>query len=269
MLQYYTARRLGRLIIAFVVLLSLAACGNNPAPNTLVVGTIAGPETDLVDVAQKVALQRYGLTIKIVEFSDYNLPNEALDDGTLDANVYQHLPYLQAATKAHGYQLEAIGKTFIYPTGIYSTKYKTLRNIPVGGLIAIPNDPSNEARALLLLQKAGLIRLKNNHSTTLTAVTSNPRKLRFQELDAAQLPRVLSDVDAAVINTTFAIPAGLSPSRDALFIENKDSPYANLIVIRKNNAKREQLDLFVKSLNSDEVKEKAKQLFGDAAIVAW
>lgn len=269
MLNSFLARRLGRLIVTSLLVLSITACGNKPLPNTLIVGTIAGPETELVDVAQKIALQRYGLTIKIVEFSDYNLPNEALEDGTLDANVYQHLPYLQAAMKAHGYQLETIGKTFIYPTGLYSTKYKSIRNIPVGGLIAIPNDPSNEARALLLLQKSGLIRLKNNHGTTLAAILSNPKKLRFQELDAAQLPRILSDVDAAVINTTFAIPAGLSPSRDALFLENKDSPYANLIVIRKNSAKQAQLALFVKALNSDEVKEKAKQLFGDAAIVAW
>lgn len=241
---------------------------NKPTPNTLVVGTIAGPETELVDVAQKVALEKYGLTVKIVEFSDYNLPNEALQDGTLDANVYQHLPYLQAASKAHGYTLEVIGKTFVYPTGIYSTKIKSLRKLPHHAVIALPNDPSNEARALLLLQKAGLITIKNNDST-LNAITSNPKELRFKELDAAQLPRILADVDAAVINTTFAIPAGLKPTRDALYLENKNSPYANLIVIRQNSDKKERLNLFVKALNSPEVKAKAQQLFGDAAIVAW
>ncbi|MDP3562803.1 MAG: MetQ/NlpA family ABC transporter substrate-binding protein [Legionellaceae bacterium] len=252
-------------ILTFIV----TGCGTKSSPNTLVVGTIAGPETELVDVAQKVAQQKYGLTIKIVEFSDYNLPNEALQDGTLDANIYQHLPYLQAAIKAHGYELEAIGKTFIYPTGIYSTKYKALQHIPVNGLIAIPNDPSNEGRALLLLQRAGLIRLKNNHGTTLANISNNYKKIRFQELDAAQLPRVMPDVDAAVINTNFAIPAGLSPSHDALFLENKHSPYANLIVARKNNLKKAQLLLFVKAMNSPEVKEKAQELFGDAAIAAW
>lgn len=256
--------------IALILIISiLSACSNKPTPNTLVIGTISGPETELVDVAQKVAIQRFGLTIKIVEFSDYNLPNEALQDGTLDANVYQHLPYLQAAMKAHGYQLEVIGKTFIYPTGIYSSKYKSLYKLPSHAIIAIPNDPSNEARALILLQKAGLIKLKSNHSTTLSSIASNPRALRFQELDAAQLPRVLPDVDAAVINTTFAIPAGLSPSRDALYFENKHSPYANLIVVRKNSQKIDQLKLFVKALNSDEVKNKAHQLFDDAAIPAW
>lgn len=259
-----------RLIGICGLTLALFACGNNQKnPNTLVVGTIAGPETELVDEAQKVAQSRYGLTVKIVEFSDYNLPNEALEDGTLDANVYQHLPYLNAAIKAHGYKLKVIGKTFIYPTGIYSTKIKSLKNLPPHAIIAIPNDPSNEARALLLLQKSGLIRLKKTNSTNLRDIISNPKKLSFQELDAAQLPRVLSDVDAAVINTTFAIPAGLNPTRDALFLEGKDSPYVNLIVVRQNTDKSAALALFVKALNSDEVKEKAKQLFGDSAIAAW
>lgn len=258
-----------RLLTIFSLILSLAAC-SKPSPNTLVVGTISGPETELVEVAQKVALEQYNLNVKIVEFNDYNLPNEALQDGSLDANVYQHLPYLKAASAAHGYNLEVIGKTFVYPTGIYSIKIKSLKQLPDQALIALPNDPSNEARALLLLQKAGLITLKkNSQQANLQDIASNPKKLRFKELDAAQLPRVLPDVDAAIINTTFAIPAGLRPSRDALFIEGKDSPYANLIVIRRNSDKKEQLALFVKAMNSDEVKNKAKELFGDSAIAAW
>lgn len=263
-------RHFKRFCVAGIFALLLSACGHHAktSPNTLVVGTISGPETELMEVAQKIAQQRYGLTVKIVEFSDYNLPNEALEDGTLDANVYQHLPYLQAAIKAHGYHIEPIGKTFVYPTGIYSKKYQALKQIPAHGLIAIPNDPSNEARALLLLQRAGLVDLKNNHDTTLSNISRNPKQLRFQELDAAQLPRVLSDVDAAVINTNYAIPAGLSP-REALFIESKHSPYANLIVTHHDTEKREQLMLLVKALNSAEVKAKAQQLFGEAAIPAW
>ena len=254
----------------FMIILSmiLSAC-SKPDPNTLTVGTIAGPETELVKVAQTVAKNQYGLTIKIIEFSDYNLPNEALRDGTLDANVYQHLPYLTAASKAHGYDFDVIGKTFVYPTGLYSNKFKTLAELPNNALIALPNDPSNEARALLLLQKAKLITLKKSNSTTLNSIASNPKHLRFKELDAAQLPRILTDVDAAVINTTFAIPAGLKPSADALVIEDKDSPYANVIVVRHGNDNQARLDLFVKALNSQDVKQKAHALFGDAAIVAW
>lgn len=250
------------------LLLALIAC-SKPSPNTLIVGTISGPETELVDVAQKIALDRYGLTVKIVEFNDYNLPNEALQDGSLDVNVYQHLPYLKAAMDTHGYHFQVIGKTFVYPTGIYSSKIKSIKQLPNQATIALPNDPSNEARALLLLQKAGLITLKNTHHASIQDIASNPKNLRFKELDAAQLPRILADVDAAVINTTFAIPAGLSPSRDALFVEDKHSPYANLIVIRSNSLKKEQLNLLVKALNSKEVADKAHELFGDAAIVAW
>jgi D-methionine transport system substrate-binding protein len=257
-----------RFLSLFTLLLSLVAC-SKPSPNTLTIGTISGPETELVEVAQNVAQERYGLNVKIVEFNDYNLPNEALQDGSLDANVYQHLPYLQAASKAHGYDLEVIGKTFVYPAGVYSKKVKSIQQLRNKALIALPNDPSNESRALLLLQKAGLITLKSQQNSTVQDVAKNPKQLQFKELDAAQLPRVLDDVDAAVINTTFAIPAGLSPNHDAIFVEDKNSPYANLIVIRRNSDKRPQLELFVKALNSPEVKEKAHTLFGDGAIAAW
>ncbi|EHL31671.1 MetQ/NlpA family ABC transporter substrate-binding protein [Legionella drancourtii] len=257
-----------RILTYIVLLFSLVAC-NKPSPNTLVIGTIAGPETELIETAKTVAKNKYDVDIKIIAFNDYNLPNEALQDGSLDANVYQHLPYLQAAIKAHNYNLEAIGKTFVYPVGIYSKKFKTLNELPEKAVIAVPNDPSNEMRALQLLEKAHLITLKETNNTGLQDIATNPHNLQFKEMDAAQLPRVLPDVDAAVINTTFALPAGLTPSRDALFTEDKDSPYANIIVIRRDSPKKAQLELFVKALNSDEVKEKAKTLFDDAAIPAW
>lgn len=257
-----------RLIGVLITSLMLTACGK-PSPDTLIVGTIAGPESELMDTARQVAKARYGLTVKMIEFSDYNLPNQALQDGSLDANVYQHRPYLEAARKAHGYELEVIGKTFVFPTGLYSKKHQALSTLPKGALIAIPNDPSNEARALHLLDKAGLITVHPTFNATPKDITSNPKQLRFKALDAAQLPRILDDVDAAVINTTFAIPAGLSPSKDALYLEDKNSPYANLIVIRKNSTKKTQLESLVKALNAKEVADKAKELFGDAAIPAW
>lgn len=257
-----------KILTVLALSIGLAAC-SKPPPNTLTIGTIAGPETELVETAKDIARSEYGLRIKIVEFNDYNLPNEALEDGSLDANVYQHLPYLQAAIKAHGYNLEAIGKTFVYPTGIYSKKVKSLNRLADHAVIAIPNDPSNEARALLLLQKAGLIRLKKSELATVSDISSNPKSLEIKELDAAQLPRVLDDVDAAVINTNFAVPAGLSLTKDAIYKEGKDSPYANLIVIKRDNPKKPLLEKFVKAMNSAEVKAKAKELFGDAAIPAW
>ncbi|VEB34674.1 DL-methionine transporter subunit; periplasmic-binding component of ABC superfamily [Legionella sainthelensi] len=258
-----------RILAYCVLLLSLIACHKPTPPNTLIIGTIAGPETALVETAKEIAKNKYHLNIKIVTFNDYNLPNEALQDGSLDANVYQHVPYLNAAIKAHGYPFEAIGRTFVYPVGIYSKKHTSLKQLPEGAVIAIPNDPSNEMRALQLLEKANLITLKNTHDTGLKDIATNPQKLQFKEMDAAQLPRVLPDVDAAVINTTFALPAGLSPSQDSLLSEDKDSPYANVIVIRKDSPKKANLELFVKAFNSPEVKEKAKTIFGDAAIPAW
>jgi D-methionine transport system substrate-binding protein len=256
-------------IIAFILItIGLTAC-SKPSPNTLTIGTIAGPETELIETAKLVAEQQYGLKIKIIAFNDYNLPNEALQDGSLDANVYQHLPYLDAAIKAHGYNLQAIGKTFVYPMGMYSNKLHSLNDLPEKALIALPNDPSNEMRALLLLQKAGLITLKNTTLSNLQDIASNPHHLIFKEMDAAQLPRVLPDVSLALINTNFALPAGLSPAKNALFTEDKDSPYANIIVIKSDSLKKPQLLLFVKALNSKEVKDKAQLLFGDAAIPAW
>ena len=255
--------------IAFsLIALILSGCGQN-SKDTVVVGTIAGPESELMEVAQQVAKDKYGVVVKIVEFNDYNLPNEALQDGSLDANVYQHEPYLQAAKKAHGYTLKSIGKTFIYPTAIYSNKHKNLKSVPQKALVAIPNDPSNEARALLLLEQSNLIQLDTQDNPTLQNITANPKNLKFKELDAAQLPRVLDDVDLAVINTNFAVPAGLSPSKDGLAKENTDSPYANIIVINQNSDKKDKLSKLVQALNSDEVAQKAKSLFGDAAVPAW
>lgn len=258
-----------RQLILWALMATLFGCHQQSKPHTLNIGTISGPETELVKVAADVAHQRNGLNVKVIEFSDYNLPNVALQEGSLDANVYQHLPYMQAAMAAHGYDLEVIGKTFIYPAGIYSQKIKSLKDLPSHALIALPNDPSNEARALLLLQQAGLITLKATQHATLADIASNSKQLQFKEIDAAQLPRVLNDVDAAIINTSFALPAGLSPSKDAIYIETKESPYANLIVIKRNSPKKEDLLLFVKALNSEEVKQKAQALFGSNAIPAW
>jgi D-methionine transport system substrate-binding protein len=257
-----------RFLSCLVFVLSLVGC-NKPSPNTLTIGTIAGPETELIETAKEVAKNKYGLTINIVQFNDYNLPNTALQDGSLDANVYQHLPYLKAAIQAHGYNFQAIGRGFVYPMGIYSKKIKSLDQLPEKAIVAIPNDPSNEMRALLLLAKANLITLKDSNQGGLKDIETNPKNLVFKEMDAAQLPRVLPDVDMAIINTTFALPAGLTPSRDAIFAEGKDSPYANVVVIRRDTQKRAQLEKFVKALNSDEVKQKANSIFGDAAIAAW
>lgn len=257
-----------KILLGLFTIIGLQAC-DQPQEDALVVGTISGPETELVEVAKTEAFKQHGLRIKIIEFSDYNLPNEALRDGALDANVYQHLPYLQAAIKARSYPFSVIGKTYIYPVGLYSKKHARLEDIPEKARIALPNDPSNEARALKLLEQRGFIKLKTTDFPDVKDIIKNPKHWTFVVMDAAQLPRILPDVDGAIINTTFAIPSGLNPQKDALLLEDKNSPYANLIVIRNDNPKKEQLDQLVEALHSQAVQDKAQEVFQGGALPAW
>jgi D-methionine transport system substrate-binding protein len=261
-----------KVLLIPLAFLLLSACGNQTQDsNTVKVGTISGPETELMQVAKDVAKQKYNLDIKIIEFSDYAMPNAALNDGSLDANAFQHKPYLDDEMKNKGYKLTIIGKTFVYPMGIYSNKIKKISEITDGAIVAIPNDASNEARALILLSKAGLITLKPGIDVTATPVDieKNPKHLQFKELDAAQLPRVLPDVTLAVINTNYAIPAGLYPTKDAIFVEDKTSPYVNLIVARADKANDPKLKELVESFQSPEVLAKAKELFKGQAVAGW
>lgn len=261
-----------KIITLSVCALFLVACGKSEEEsNTIKVGTISGPETQLMEVAKRVAKDEYNVEIKIVPFSDYAMPNIALSDGSLDANVFQHLPYLEQTNKARGFDLVSIGETFIYPMGIYSKKYQSVNAVQAGAKIAIPNDPTNEARALLLLQKSGLIKLAPQVTVTASVndILENPLNLRIKPLKAGQLPRVLDDVDLAVINTNYAIPAGLVPTTDAIFLEDQDSLYANIIVIRAKDLENENLKILVKALHSKQVQDAAKDLFQDQAIVAW
>lgn len=253
-----------------IFFLMLTACHQQQDANTLRVGTIAGPETELMEVAKKIAAN-HGLNIKIIEFSDYTMPNEALVTGSIDANMFQHLPYLQAAIKAKGYQLTPIAKTFVYPMALYSKKITNISQLPDKAIVAIPNDPSNEARALLLLQKADLIKLKPGANITATVedIGQNPKQLNIKEIDAAQLPRVLPDVDIAAINTNYATEANLSPSRDGLITEDASSPYANIIVVKTADKMDPRFLKLVQAIHSAEVLHKAQQLFHGQAIPAW
>lgn len=263
----------GLLVVGMALLLS--ACGGKEEakrdPNVLRVGTISGPETELVEVAKEVAYDKYGLKVEVVEFEDYVLPNTALVDGAIDVNVYQHKPYLDNYIEKTSRCLVVAGETFVYPVAIYSKKYTSLDAIPVKAKIAIPNDPSNGARALLLMQDAGLIKLKpkNGFDFTVKDITDNPKQLQFVELDAAQLPRVLQDVDAAVINTNYSMQAGLLPDRDGLFTETADSPYANVIVVMNDKKNEDNVQLFVHAMQSKDVEAKASELFQGQAIKAW
>ncbi len=239
--------------------------------NTLKIGAISGPETELLQTAQEVAKNKFHLNIKIIEFTDYLQPNAALNDGSLDANMFQHQPFLDQQIKDKHYNLISIGKTFVYPMGIYSDKLKNLKDLPKGSLVAIPNDTSNEGRALLLLEKAKLIKLNKKAGLFATPkdIIDNPKQLSFTELDASQLSRSLPDVTIAAINTNYAVAGGLSPVKDALFLEDKNSPYANIIVIRKESVNDPRMKQLVEALQSDTVKKAAKRIFNNQAISAW
>lgn len=260
------------LLLMAIFSVFLTACNSDQdSKNSIKVGVITGPEADLMKVVKDVAAKKYGLQIKIIEFSDYITPNVALNDGSIDANMIQHKPYLDQVLKNRDYPLVAVAKTFIYPMGIYSKKINNIHNVPNEAVIAIPNDPSNEARALLLLEKAGLITVNPGvtSSATLFDILSNPKKLKFKELDAAQLPRALPDVTLAVINTNYAIPAGLSPKHNAIFLEDANSPYANLIVVRKKDVNNPKMQLLIQAFHSPEILTAANKLFNGEAMPAW
>ena len=251
--------------------LTLFLTGCQDDDKTIKIGTIAGPETEIAQIAAEVAEKRYGLHVKIITFADYLQPNAALNDGQLQANAFQHEPYLNEQIAAHHYNLTIAGKSFVYPMGIYSAHYHSLADVPEDSQIAIPNDPTNEGRALLLLQKAGLITLAATADLSATPkdVMANPKKLQFVELDAAQLARAYQDIAVAVINTNYAIPAGLLPSRDALFTEDKQSPYANLIVIRTEDVNKPWVKELLDSFHSQAVVDKTEALFEGQAEAAF
>ena len=221
----------------------------------LKIGVTAGPHAQIFEVVKKIA-EKDGLKIQVVEFSDYVQPNAALAAGDLDANSYQHQPYLDNTVKDRGYKIVSIAQTIVFPMGIYSKKVKSLADLKSGARVALPNDPTNGGRALLILQSAGLIGLKDggNITSTVQDVEKNDKHLQFVELEAAQIPRSIDDVDIALINTNFAMEAGLNPLKDALFLEPKDSPYANVLVIREGDENRPEIQKLVKALQSPDRK---------------
>lgn len=259
------------LISGFAASVLALAIGQAQADqHSIKVGTVAGPETDVMQVAAELAQERYGLDVEIIEFTDYVTPNAALADGSLDANAYQHQPYMESMVNDRGYDFAIAGLTFVYPIGAYSEKYDSLEDLPDGAIIALPNDPTNEGRSLILLHNQGLITLNNpeNLEATPLDIAENPRKFEFREIEAAQLPRVLPDVDLAFINNTFAQPAGLSLD-DALVREGPESPYVNIIAVRAGDEDEERIKQLVDAYQSDEVAAKAEELFDGAAVPGW
>ena len=271
-----TVKKLFAAVLITTTCLFAAGCGSSSNSGAsgdkkeIKMGVTAGPHAEVMEEVAKEAAKQ-GITIKVVEFNDYVQPNKALAEGDLDMNSMQHQPYMDNVVKKQGLKITSIGKTIILPMAVYSHKYKDIKDVADGAKVTIPNDPTNGARALLLIQQAGLIKLKNGNSVdaSVTDITENPKNLQFVELDAAQIPRSIDDVDIALINTNFAMEAGLNPLKDALFLEPKDSPYANVLVIREGDENRPEIQKLVKALQSPEVKKFIEDKYQGAILPSF
>ncbi|UTD30089.1 MetQ/NlpA family ABC transporter substrate-binding protein [Bradyrhizobium sp. WD16] len=230
------------------------------ADQKIKVGISSGNDEAVWGKVKEIAA-RDGLDITVVVFNDYLLPNAALDAGDLDANAFQHKPFLDNQIKTRGYKITPVGETIVAPIGLYSRKVKSVGEIRDGASIGIPNDPSNGGRALLLLQAQKLIKVKDGVGLlpTVLDVIDNPKKLRIREIDAAQLPRSLDDVDAAVINTNYAVPAGLIPEKDAIAIESPvNNPYNNFIAVRERDKNAPWVAKLVHAYQNDTIRQVIK-----------
>ena len=238
--------------------------------NSIKVGATAGPQAEVLEVAKRVAAKD-GLSIQIVEFNDFIQPNVALNQGDLDANIYQHQPFLDNQIKERKYELTSIAQTIIIPMGIYSKKIKKLDELKPGSIVAVPNDPTNGGRGLLLLEKAGLIKLnpKAGLKATPQDIVENPKNLKIKELEAAQVPRSLDDVDIAAVNANYAVVAGLSPKTDSILLEDAKSPYACVIVVRSKDKADPVFQKLIKAYQSPEVKAFVEKQYKGAFVAVW
>jgi len=258
-------------VLATTLLLGLAG-RNAPAAEVLRVAASPIPHAEILEFV-KPRLKAQGIDLQIRVFTDYIQPNLQVEEKHLDANFFQHRPYLESFNREHGTHLVEIpdSKVHIEPFGAYSKKIKNVAQLREGAIVAVPNDPSNSGRALVLLQKQGLIKLRDPSNILATArdIIFNAKKLKVRELEAATLPRVLDDVDLALINTNYALEAGLDPARDALFIEGADSPYANFVAARPDNARSPAIQKLVQALHSPEVREFIKKKYRGAVVPAF
>ena len=234
------------------------------------VAATAVPHAELLEFV-KPALAKEGVELKIKVFTDYVQPNVQVAEGRLDANFFQHQPYLDEFNASRKTELVSVAGVHVEPFGAYSSKIKDLSELPQGATVAIPNDATNGGRALLLLQKAGVIKLKPEAGILATPkdIVENPKAIKVRELEAATLPRVLSQVDLALINTNYALEAKLNPTKDALAIEGSDSPYVNILVTRADNKDSDAVQKLVKALHSAEVKQFIEEKYQGAVVPAF
>lgn len=246
----------------------LTGCGKGD--QTLKVSATSVPHAEMLEYI-KEDLAEQGINLEIIVTDDYPIHNRSLSEKETDANFFQHFPYMEAQIAEFGYEIESIGKIHIEPMGLYSRTIQSLDELKENAVIAVPNDPSNEARALALLHKNGVIKLDDvdNPEATALNIVENPKNIQIQEVAAEMLPRTLEDVDAAVINTNYALQAKLNPMEDAIIIEDADSPFVNIVAARKGEADREDLKALVKALTSDKMKKFIEENYGGSIVPAF
>ena len=254
-----------------MTLVSVLALGAGAAlAQDIRVGVSPGEHAEIMEEVAKVA-EPMGLNIDVIEFSDYVVPNQALADGDLEANSFQHRPYLENQMKDRGFALVEVGTTITTPMGIYSDQLTSVDDLEDGAQVAIPNDPTNGGRALLLLQDLGVITLAEGTGLVPSPldIQDNPKNLNFLELDAAQLPRALADADIAIINTNYALASGLSPRNDSIAMEKADSPYVNIIVVQEGRQDEPWVKTLVEAYQSDEIKTFIDDKYEGAVLTSW
>ncbi|MBA4786118.1 MAG: MetQ/NlpA family ABC transporter substrate-binding protein [Rhizobiales bacterium] len=256
-----------KLILAAAI---AAFAAGTAVAETIKVGVTPGPHAQIMEKVKEVAATK-GLDIEILEFSDYVVPNQALNDGELNANSFQHQPYLDNQVTDRGFDLVSVAKNVNFPMGVYSKKVKSLEELEDGATVSIPNDPTNGGRALLVLADKGVISVDEAKGVKvgIADVTENPKNIRIVELDAAQLPRSLDDVDASVINTNYAIEAGLNPKTDSIAIEGEKAPYVNVIAVRSVDKDAPWVKTLVESYQNDEIKAFIADEFKGAVVTGW
>ena len=283
-------KKLLTLALALVLCLSLAACGGSkketsaetetpaeteaPAETTeatvLNVAASATPHAEILEECVPILAQQ-GIDLQIHEYGDYVVPNTAVEEGEEDANYFQHIPYLESFNEKEGTHLVSVGGIHIEPMGVYAGKTASLEELPDGAEIAIPNDPTNEGRALLLLEAQGLIKLadSSNLEATPNDIVENPKNLTFKELEAAMIPNAVDEVDLSVINVNYALEAGFNPTEDALAIEDADSPYVNIVAVKEGNENNPAILALVDALQSDAVRDFINETYGGAVVPAF
>lgn len=267
-------KRATAVIISAVLGVGLLACGAKDGAagtdNVIRIGVSPAPHAAIVKQVIP-ELEKEGIKVEIVEYTDYVIPNNALAEGEIDANFFQHIPYFEEFIASNKLDLENLGGVHIEPMGVFSKKYKSLDELVDGDEVMIPNDPTNGGRALLLLEAQGIIKLKENAPVTATEkdIVENPKNLKITALEAAAIPKSYEDAAIAVINGNYAIDNGLNPVKDSIAIEGASSPFVNIVAVRKGDAAQEKFQKLIKALNSDKVREYIEKNYDGSVVPAF